>query len=269
MQESYFDARGIYYRFGNYDKDRLTLIFLHGLSGNLAAWRLFEKNFIGRYNVLLVDLRGHGKSKKPRHYRDYNLIEFAEDIDELIRHLEIKKFSLISHSFGTLVALEYLLKYHHKVDSTIFLSPNYGIHRTRRARITRPAIMAVSRGVDLLPFRGVAGIDRDYSKYMKTVSGDWDLLRMASDISNTSLRVYLYCLEHVYSFNRDSWWGRIKIPTLIIHGKIDSVVPLRNVMEMAKSIPHSKLALIEDANHVIVLNNQKEIVSHIEEFLTV
>src|SRR5690348_17054682 len=106
MNES-FSPRGIYYRTNEF-KDRPTLIFVHGLTGSSSAWFPYEREFEEDYNLLTFDLRGHGRSEKPKHYRDYAISEFVADLEDLIDRLAIKEFNLISHSFGTVIALPFL-----------------------------------------------------------------------------------------------------------------------------------------------------------------
>ncbi|NBV78162.1 alpha/beta hydrolase [bacterium] len=266
MKELFFERRGIFYTVNDFQEGRPTIVFIHGLSGSSSAWFLFEKALKHRYNLLMLDLRGHGKSSKPRGYRAYDIRELTQDIAELTDHLGLRDFILVSHSFGTLVALEYLLAHQHNVARAIFLSPNYGVHRTRRARLSRPFLTAIIRIANVFPFSTKRGIRLDYSKYLNT--GDWNLRRMAADISNTTLRVYLYCLEHTYKFNRDGWWSRINVSTLIVHGRDDSVIPVANAEQMAARIYDAELKVLDNADHMLVLNKVNEIAPVIETFLS-
>ena len=67
MKEHFFEDR-IYYRTNEFKSDRLTLVFVHGVSGSSSAWLPYEKIFENKYNVLTYDIRGHGLSKKYPHY---------------------------------------------------------------------------------------------------------------------------------------------------------------------------------------------------------
>jgi len=72
-------------------------------------------------------LRGHGKSVRYPSYDDYSLENFTEDLKILLDDLKIKKFIIIAHSFGCLLALDFLGKYHNKVKAAVFLSPDWRI----------------------------------------------------------------------------------------------------------------------------------------------
>ena len=104
MKEHFLFERGIYYRTNDFRSNRQTLVFIHGLTGSSSAWLEYEKRFQADFNILTFDLRGHGKSNKPKRYQDYEIRDFVQDIDELVKHLRIEKFTMISHSFGVVIA---------------------------------------------------------------------------------------------------------------------------------------------------------------------
>ena len=105
MQEHFWEERGIYYRTNDLRPDRTTLLFIHGLLGSSSAWRRFEEVFDASYNLLGVDLRGYGLSRKPNTYESYEIEKIASDVADLIDNLGITSFIPISHSAGTLIAV--------------------------------------------------------------------------------------------------------------------------------------------------------------------
>ncbi|MBI5817087.1 MAG: alpha/beta hydrolase [Candidatus Yonathbacteria bacterium] len=264
MKEFFFSERGIYYRTNEFHADRKTLVFVHGLSGSSSAWVEYEKRFEGEYNILSFDLRGHGKSMKPKNYEDYEIKKFTDDFQELIADLHLEKFILLSHSFGTLIALDFLLTHQDKLEAAIFLSPTFFVRKRTLARAIEPFLKFVQI-FDPLPFSGKAGGHVDYSKYKNT--GDWNIPRMIADIGNTSMRVYLYCTKQSYEFDREDALRQIVIPVLMIHGKNDTIFPQKISALMAKKIKNSTFILLDDTDHIIVLNNVAEISKAIEGFV--
>lgn len=266
MKEYFFEKCGIAYRKNEFLSGRQTLVFIHGLSGSASAWFPYEKIFGEKSNLLTLDLRGHGKSGKPKKYADYEIEKSAGDVYELLQHLRIETCILVSHSYGALVALEFLVAHQEKVSATIFLSPTAFLGKTRWSL----PVLTVGRGIALLsrllPFHSRIRGRVDYSLYLPT--GDWDLRRVPRDIYNTSVRVYLYCLVQAYAKNYDLVWKNVRIPTLIMHGTTDSYIPFAHSVRLSKEILGSKLVLLENANHIIVLNNVPEVSENIETFLT-
>jgi glycosyltransferase involved in cell wall biosynthesis/pimeloyl-ACP methyl ester carboxylesterase len=264
MKEYILPIKNIYYRTNEILPDRPTLIFIHGLSGSSSAWVEYEKKFAGNCNVISYDLLGHGKTVKSKKYQDYEIKNFADDLYSLIKRLDLKDFTLVSHSFGTLIALEFLVEHHDLAKSVVFLSPNFAITRRRSARVIKPLLM-LSKIFDLLPFSEKAGGHIDYRKYINT--GDWNLRRTIADVSNTCLRPYFYSTRQSYNFNRENFLSEIKIPVLIMHGKKDTIFPIDNSLIMKEKIKNSELILLDNTDHILVLNNFKEVSEAIEKFI--
>lgn len=265
MKEFFFAQKKLYYRMNEFIAVRPTLVFVHGLSGSSSAWLLYEKELQNVCNILSFDLRGHGKSEKPRAYSEYRIEKFAEDLDELVEFLHLKDFVLISHSFGCFVALAYLRKRQEKVLKAIFLAPNFSTKGMMGAKIISPFLSVGISLAKYFPFSARARGHVDYTRHSK--SGDWNIRRMFADIRNTGLRAYLYATRQSYDFDGEDLLGKITIPTLIVHGKKDTIFPVRYGVLMAGKIKGSKLVLLEDADHVLVLNKREAVLAEIKSFV--
>ncbi|OHA16402.1 MAG: hypothetical protein A3H57_05170 [Candidatus Taylorbacteria bacterium RIFCSPLOWO2_02_FULL_43_11] len=260
-----FLANGLYYRTNGIDKEKLTLIFIHGLSGSSSAWEKYEQAFKVKCNTVCFDLRGHGKSKKWPDYRDYELEDQADDILLLSKTLGLKNFVVVAHSFGVLIALHLLRHHKEMISSAIFLTPVFTVKNVKWAKIAILPLIFYSKITSALPFKNKTGIQLDYSKFKHY--GFWHFKRMASDIWNTTPRIYLYCLRQMYNFSGESVLKDIKTPILIIHGTKDTVVSLIYSKEAQKKLPNSTLIKLKNANHLLILNNLRQVISSIESFL--
>lgn len=266
MNESFFAERGLYYRINTFKFDRQTIVFVHGLSGSSSAWRQYEDFFEPRYNVVTFDLRGHGKSVRFPDRSAYALQHFVDDIQALLDHLQISKCVMVSHSFGSLIAIDFVLSHQERLLGAVFLSPNVAVSRRWSARLVRPFVRAAGLLLGLFPWPVRPGGHIDYIRYQGT--GDWNLRRTWADVYNTGLRVYLYCTYHAYAFDRKEVLSQITIPVLIMHGKNDTIFPVENARIAAKLIPHATLVLIDHADHILVLNHFSEVSQAIQNFLT-
>src|SRR3989344_5244219 len=257
MQEAFFTERGTYYRANNLEKDRTTLLFIHGLSWSSSVWTEYERTFEQEYNIVSVDLRGHGKSQKPNGYDSYTVEKIADDISALIDHLSLTSFIPISHSLGTLVAVALLRQHPQGARCAVFLSPVFGMYQIPLTRATR---LFANICASILSFRTYSTKPRghvDYWRYYRN-TGDWNLRRIMQDIPNTTLHIYFFCLSQMYSRDFDPWWLELRLPILIIHGKRDSISPVEQSERLAGHVP-AKLVLIEKANHILPLNNFEEV----------
>ena len=264
MTEHFLKDRGIYYRVNTFKTDRPWLVFVHGLSGSSSAWLAYEERFGADYNVLSFDLRGHGLSAKHKTYDDYALANFVQDLRALLGHLGITQCTLISHSFGTLIALDYLLQYQNTVTAAVFLSPNFAIKQRVLAAVLKP-VSKIAGAVDMIVRSPKNGGHTDYSKYPN--SGDWNIPRMIADTRNTGMKAYLHCTRHSCDFQRLDLLDRITVPVLIIHGKKDTIFPVKNSMDLVKRIRGAKLVLLNNAQHAAQQVVMEEAADAIEEFL--
>ena len=98
------DGTHINYEISRTKKNNHWLIFIHGAGGDLTAWRK-ERYFFHKkgYSTIAIDLRGHGKSERPKLLIDYSLDNFAQDVNTVLKHEKINNFSIISHCFGSMI----------------------------------------------------------------------------------------------------------------------------------------------------------------------
>ncbi|MFZ2831741.1 MAG: alpha/beta hydrolase [Minisyncoccia bacterium] len=265
MKEYFFEPRGIYYRTNSFQPDRQTIVLIHGLSGHASAWKPYEEFLDKNYNILTFDLRGHGKSRKYASYDAYKISLFADDLLQLLNYLKIEKFTLVTHSFGCLIALEFVKNHQDMIEKLILMSPSFSVDRLL-ARIIKPFLYA-SRVLELLPFRGGVGYHFDYAPYKN--ARDWNLGMTFSDIRLTGLRAYLFSSLQTFDVAYDDLLSKIEVPTLLIHGRKDSIFPIKNSMIMKERISDAELVILEEGDHIIVVNTSYfgRIKSAVEDFM--
>lgn len=96
----------MYYKKYERSEDKDWVVFIHGAGGSSSIWFQQLKAFKKFFNVLLVDLRGHGKSKDAlqKYYdREYTFDDISRDVLEVLDHLEIKKAHFVGVSLGTII----------------------------------------------------------------------------------------------------------------------------------------------------------------------
>lgn len=260
-----FSKRGIYYRINDFGNRKQTIVFIHGLSGSSSAWLEYEKKFTADYNLVAPDLRGHGKSKKFKNYGDYKIDNFVDDIEEILQELKVGKFILVSHSFGAIIALALIKRRKEDITKAVFLAPVFNASKIKWVWIVRLLISWSIPFIGFFKFKPFPGRHINYSKY--TPARDWDFRRITTDIANTTLRAYLFSSRQTYGFDGEKYLREISMPALIIHGKKDTIVPAEKSLEAAKQIKSCKIILLENANHILILNNQAEVAGIIGDFL--
>jgi pimeloyl-ACP methyl ester carboxylesterase len=99
-------------------KDAQPIIFVHGWNTSSLEWYYQKKFFAKDYRLILVDLPGLGKSKRPSN-RDFSLDKMADDLEAVIRHTKAEKPILYGHSIGGMTILTYCAKHAETLRSRI------------------------------------------------------------------------------------------------------------------------------------------------------
>lgn len=259
-----FDQTKIFYEIRDNKGKKETIIFLHGLGGNMRAWDeqvLFFQN--KGYRTITFDLRGHGLSDRPKNINDYALDNFAKDILFFLKIYKIKKFVLIGHCLGGAVALKVVKQLKIQPRATVLISTSVKPFRFNIIFSKYSKFIQLLAGI-LLKFPLPLGKIKQASFKKFSGTGDFDLRRIASDTFYTTLQSYLAIFSQITILNDSDLLDYINCPTFIIHGAKDKIISLTNAHNLNKNIKKSKLIIFPTANHVIPLNNSKDLINCIE-----
>ena len=87
----------------NHPKSNQWVVFIHGAGGSSAIWHKQIKPFSNLYNILLVDLRGHGKSKLKSEKTDYSFEVISKDVVEVLAMHQIQEAHFVGIPMGSIV----------------------------------------------------------------------------------------------------------------------------------------------------------------------
>src|SRR5215813_1603481 len=83
------------------------LVLLHGFTGSAATWKSHAEAFARRFQVIAVDLHGHGLSDSPADPQRYSIEHCAEDLLAILDHFGYQRVNLLGYSMGGRVALHF------------------------------------------------------------------------------------------------------------------------------------------------------------------
>ena len=249
------------------------VVLIHGYPLSGASWEkqvpvLLEAG----YRVITYDRRGFGKSSQPT--TGYNYDTFAEDLHKLVTHLKLRDFALVGFSMGGGEVARYLGKYGSKgVSKAVIISgvPPYLLKTSDNPE-----------GVDGSVFEGIqkaVAADRytfftDFFKNFyntdlqlgkrvseQAVQASWNLAAGASATAS------LACVPTWHEDFREDV-ARIDIPTLVIHGDADRILPIEaSGARTVKLIKGAHSLVVKGGPHCITWTHAEEVNSELLNFL--
>ncbi len=232
------------------------IIALHGLGGTLYSWHNFERSF-PNHRLILIDLKGAGGSPRP-HDKKYSVADQAEIILQFILQNDLKNLTLMGNSYGGAVALFLsieLCNHHSGYLSSLILIDSGGYNRDLPAHLKvlmtplvgwlavhlvppRVATRKVLRDSYYAPDRISKGQLDAYTDSLAAPGGRYALLQTGKQAIPPNIKEIT------------DQYPTIKVPTLIVWGLDDRLLPIKIGRMLHEAIPYSTLELVVDCGHV-------------------
>lgn len=229
----------------------IPLLFLHGFPLNREAWSSQVQAFKARFRVIVPDLRGFGESESTA--GPVPMSRFGEDIWALGQHLGLGPVILVGHSMGGYIAL--------------------AIARTRPAWLRGLVLVSTKAGKDSLE---TANERRQLARQVMVDGPQVATRPMAANMlsaANTDEQKAAAVLSCMTPASPEGIsgalygmalrpaavdvLGRIRVPTLVVAGSEDSIIPPSEAGFMARTIPNSKLSIIPGAGHLVAVDQSE------------
>ena len=237
------------------DNSKDTIVFLHGSGLSHIVWSLTEQFFSNKkYNVLSIDLPGHGNSEGPCLDSIEKIVDWLETI---FTELKLNNLILIGHSQGCLEALEYSFKYKSRLKKIVFIGGSY------RMPVNKDLIDLASNGesdaVKLMMKWGYEG-----SK--KFIGGNpvEKIIQSPRDISEILAIDLIACNNYE---NGSDAAKAISCPAMMIFGELDKMVNLEIGKKFSNLVKNSTTHIIIGSGHMIMIEKAFEMREKILEFL--
>ncbi|MEQ8266055.1 MAG: alpha/beta hydrolase [Parvibaculum sp.] len=234
-----------------------VLVLIHGSNASLHTWEPWVAELDDTYRIISMDLPGHGLTGRVPG-DDYTREGMAAFVDELMDVLHVERFAIAGNSMGGGVAALYTLEHPQRVSALILVDAA-GIPVERNDdevplafRIAgMPVISNVMRYVlpRSLVEEGVRKVFVDQSKVTdEMVARYFDLSLHEGNRDATRMRFASYAARDEEAFA--ARLEEIKVPTLILWGDKDGLIPVSAAHEFKARIPQAELVIFENVGHV-------------------
>ncbi|MEV8503754.1 alpha/beta hydrolase [Actinoplanes sp. NPDC051475] len=240
------------------------VVLIHGWPLSGRSWEAQTPALIADgKRVITYDRRGFGKSSQPWDGYDYDT--FAADLDALLKHLDLTGATLVGFSMGGGEVARYLGTYGSgRIAKAVFAGAVppylYKSDDNPEGALDDATIKAFQDGVTADRIAFVDGFAQAFFTAGKTLKVSDNQVRYAQELAHAaSAKATLDCIA---AFGLTDFRGdlaKIDIPTLVIHGDSDAIVPIEHSgKRTAETIPGAKLVVIEDGPHGINASHPTE-----------
>jgi len=245
-----------------------AVLHVMGLGARGDSWSPISRALAGAgYRAIQFDNRDVGKSSILT--ADYTLADMAADAIGLLDHLKVERAHLIGISMGGMIAQEILLRAPGRFDRAVLIATSPG---GRHAKMAAPELLGALLAMG---GEGTAGLEGMRALYQAITAPGFadahpELIEMsvAFALENPVTREGL--MRQIGAIGRFSTWDRLpglKVPTLVLHGDADPLIPHENGVILSQRIPGAKLRTLPGVGHLVPLEAPAETFGAISAFL--
>ncbi len=242
-------------RAGKGNDERVLLI--HGLAGSSKTWDDVMPTLAERYDVIAPDLMGHGESAKP--VGDYSLGAFASGLRDMLAVLGVPSVTIVGHSFGGGVAMQLAYQHPELVDRLVLVGSG-GLGREVSWLLR---LLSLPGAEYLMPFwfpkpivDGATGVGRALGRRNIRSARLGEFWRAYSSLAGApNRRAFVRTMRSVIEPGgqavnaADRLYLAARVPTLIVWGDRDGVIPVAHAHAAHELIDTSELVILEGVGH--------------------
>ena len=253
-----------------------VLLLLHGLGCDHTTWDPVIDVLARRYTVLAPDLLGHGRSDKPR--ADYSVGGYANGMRDLITCLGIDKVTVVGHSFGGGVAMQFAYQFPERTERLILvasggLGPDVspliraisapGFHPAMRL-LTLPGVRHVGKA----GLRGLSRLPTSHTRDLDEVAEIYDSFKdpAARHAIRHVVKAVVDLRGQVISM-ADRAYLTQNMPMAVLWGDRDQVIPVSHASRAAALAPTARVEVIPNAGHFPHKDHPQRFAKLVHEFV--
>ena len=254
------DTRLFYQVHGPPRPSRPPVVLLHGLGSCSDDWELQLPALTEARRVLVVDLRGHGRSAPVD--RRIRIRDLAGDVADLARELGLGSAHWVGLSLGALVALQAAVDVPEQIRSLTL------VNGFARLRLHWASALSGAGRIALLLSGRMDWMGRWVARSLFPHQAQGDLRRVAAErIGGNARGSYIRTLLAVASFDVRNDLPAIAQPSLVVAGGEDRIVPMAAKVALAESLPHARLEVLPHSGHATPIDSAPEFNQLLVDFL--
>jgi pimeloyl-ACP methyl ester carboxylesterase len=239
------------------------LLLLHGIGSSSRAFRHQLSELSDRFDLIAWDAPGYGQSEDPP-TAEFSIEDQADRAAQLLDELRLDSAHVLGVSMGGVVAQLLYHRHAKRVRALVLCDTNPGggaAPEPERSERVRQRVQNLER-------LGAREMARQRAPVLVTPEAPRELVQELADIM-AEVRPAGYRAAAIALGRTDLTVSlkNIQIPTLVVHGACDQVVPLDTGRQLAESIPGARLVVIPDAGHVSNQERPLEFNAAVSEFL--
>lgn len=237
-----------------------TIIFLHGLFGDLNNLGVIAKAFVQDYAILRIDLRNHGKSF---HSDEINYPLIAQDLKRLLIELKIEKAIIVGHSMGGKSAMALADLAPELVEKLIVIDIAPVSYTQNRHQQIMAGLFAVKNAKPQTRQQAKEAM----AEYIPNEGIQQFMLKSFDPQSEQFFRFNLTALERNYRNLMD--WAEVKVnkPTLFIKGALSDYILQEHTQTILTQFPQAKSFIVANADHWVHAEKPEAVIRAITKFL--
>lgn len=223
------------------------LLLIHGLGSSLRDWEYQVPFLAQHYQVICMDVRGHGQSDKPR--ERFSIAGFADDVRALLDHLQLTQVHYLGISMGGMIGFQLASSDQQRLKSLIIVnsSPEVKV-RTASDRLQ------VFKRLFLARVLGLKTLGKALGNMLFPKPEQAELReKIATRWPENDKRAYLSALHAIIGWGVREHLVDIKTPTLVITADRD-YSPVELKRQYVREMPNARLVVIEDSRHATPLD---------------
>lgn len=242
----YFDNDGCQLHYEEYGHGS-PLLLVHGLGSSTRDWEYQIPVLAQHYRVLALDVRGDGRSDKPR--EAYRIADFAEDVAALIEHLQLPPVHLVGISMGGMIGFQLGVDRPELLRSLTIVNSGPEV----KAKSARDWL-EIGKRWTLSRLLSLDTIAKALGKLLFPKPEQAELRRKIEERwPQNDKRAYLASLDAIIGWGVRERLDRITCPTLVISADRD-YTPVERKREYVAEMPNARLLVIENSRHATPLD---------------